>query len=179
MSWSTLRALGQRPVTQDSWSTPHAIGHKREWPGTASQHLGPSDLGQSHPGHLVDPAGPRARAQVTLGSWLNRRTSGSHPSHPGQLVDSVGPRIWARISREGWSNTQVAQDSRWTPWALGPKHDSPGNAGPRCGHLYLVPRHAGQLVDITCPQTMARVTRDSWSKLQTKGPGQELPGRAR
>ena len=153
------RALRQRPVTWDSWSTACARGHKREWPKTAVQHLGPSDPGQSYPGHLVEPAGPKAWAQVTLGSWSNRRPSGSRPIHPGQLVDSVGPRIWARITREGWSNTRVAQDSRWTPRALGPKHDSPENAGPHRGPLYPVPRCLGQLVGPVGHRTWASVVR--------------------
>ena len=80
-----------RPVTRDSWSTPHAIGQKRKWPGRAGQPLGPSDPGQSHPGHLVEPAGPWTQVRVTRDSWSTRGPSGSGPSHLGQLVDSVGP----------------------------------------------------------------------------------------
>ena len=118
----------------------------------AGQHRGPSDLNPNRPGHLVDPVGHRARAQDTrdsrstagpwtqtrvawesgstlraLGHWPNghgkagrpRRTPATGPSRQRYQVDLAGSRTRARGRRECWS----------TPWAVPPKHVSPGSSG--------------------------------------------------
>ena len=52
-------------VARDSWSTPRALGPKREWPGTAGPPRRPTDNGPNHPGQLVNTTVPRAGPRVT------------------------------------------------------------------------------------------------------------------
>ena len=130
----------------------------------AGQHRGPSDLNPNRPGHLVDPVGHRARAQDTrdsrstagpwtqtrvawesgstlraLGHWPNghgkagrpRRTPATGPSRQRHQVDLAGSRTRARGRRECWS----------TPWAVPPKHVSPGSSGRTRGPSDTGPCH--------------------------------------
>ena len=80
-------------VTQESWSTPRAVGHGPKSPGTVGP---PREPSEEDPSHLVE--------------LVNRtRPSDPGPSCLGQLVDPRGPRTQQRDTRDSWS----------TPWALG------------------------------------------------------------
>ena len=175
VSRSTRRACGQRPVTRDSWSSPRAIGQMREWPRTAGQYLRPSDPGQTHPGHLVEPVGPRARARVTRDSWStpwvlefghespgkagqtfgSPRTEGGHrgpsdPSmiHPRMLVHTAGPRTRSLRARDSWPTLQTGDQS---------------------------PSGPGELVEPAGTRAQPRGDQECWSNPRSFGPGPELP----
>ena len=58
------------------WSNPRGIGAGRETSETAGQHRGPSDTSPSHPGELIDPAGPRTCSRVARESWSTPQALG-------------------------------------------------------------------------------------------------------
>ena len=112
---------GSRAFSRDprySWSNTHALGSRRESPGTAFRHRWPSGTCPIPPGQRVDPAGHRSWPRVAgdscrpwdLGSGTqspgrvgrNHRPSDGGPSRPGQLVDPAGPRTKARVAEESW-----------------------------------------------------------------------------
>ncbi|RKM63736.1 hypothetical protein C0215_19690, partial [Clostridioides difficile] len=93
-SWSTPRALGDRPdspgelvdpagrrerarVPQDSWSTPQVLGPGSVYHGTSGRNRRPSDKSVIHPGGLIDPSGPCSWVRVTRDSWLTPRVFGT------------------------------------------------------------------------------------------------------
>ena len=110
------RARGSR----DSWSTPWALGPGPESPRTFGQHRGPSDLGRSRPGELVEPAMP-----------------GNGPESPGTALQTRGP-CGTGPSRPG---------SQSTPRSLRPGPESPGTAGQPCGHSDMNTSRPGPLID--------------------------------
>ena len=59
----------QSRVTQDSWLTPQAYGHRPESPWKAGRPRGPSDRSAIIPGEVVKIVGPWTRARVAWESW--------------------------------------------------------------------------------------------------------------
>ncbi|RKM63908.1 hypothetical protein C0215_19545 [Clostridioides difficile] len=117
--------LGTGPKSRDRWSTPWALGARPESPETAGEprstsstaprrpgqlvDRGSQDLGRSHLGQLVNPAGPGTQPRVARDSWSTprafrhgpealgttgqpREASGTVPSCPGEMVYHMGPR---------------------------------------------------------------------------------------
>ena len=150
----------------------------------AGRPRGPLVLGPSHPGQLVDPAGPQARVPIMPESWSPpwaigpkrdspRRAGGNCgnsdmvPSCPGQLVDTAGP--WhspespgrAPRTRGPPGMDQVAPESWSKPRAIRPEYVSPGTAGRNREPLDMGPSGPRE-----------------WSTTQSLGPGQESPGTA-
>ena len=123
-------------AVQYSWSTPQALGHGPESPGTAGL-----------------PAGPRTRARFTRDIWSTLRASELSPSPLGLGVETAGARTRA----------QVTLDSFWTPQELVHGPWSPGTASRPRGTSDTITCRPGDLVDSAGPWTQARGTRESWS----------------
>ena len=165
---------------------------------------GPSDIGPSRHGRLVDNVVHLTRVRVARVSWARHGTSGSRPRCPGSLVECgpkdpgpspPGPRYspgsLAPSTRHPGllvdlavhrTRPRVLQDSWTTAQALGPGHESPRTACKRRGSSDTGPSHAGQLVDTTGHQTRALFAREIWSNPQALGTGRESPwaaGRSR
>ena len=170
-------------VTRDCFSTPRALGQKRESPGRVGRHRVPSVQGRvpwdscSTPPHLARSRVSRdaCRNRGPLGMGLIRpkgrstpRTLRLGPKSPSKWVDTAGIRTLARVSRDSWSN----------PRALGPRTEWPVTAGRPRGPSDPRTSRPGHLVDHACPRTQARVARDSWSTTRALGSWPEAAGRA-
>ena len=81
----------QARFTREYWSTPQALGHKRESPKTAGRTQGLSDPGPSHPGHLFDPLGHRALSRVSQEHRSTSRALGHEPESSGTAGRPRGP----------------------------------------------------------------------------------------
>ena len=147
---------------------------------------------------MVDPAGPRTRAQFARESESRSRALEPGPGRPGYLVDPAGPGTRPRspglMAYQAGHRTlaQVARESWSIPWALRNQPESPGtdggprgpwDTGPGCpGQLVDPPGTRsgvgapGPIVDPVDPQTRARVTRECWWISQSLGPEPESPG---
>ena len=147
----------------EGWWKPRTIVPVPELPRTAGRPRGPSEQGRSHPGQLVEPAGPQAR--ITLcnlvnpaGTWTqaNRADDCIEPmSGPGRIVQMTGR------TRELSVPGPRALDSRSTPRSLGSWPWSPGTAGRTCGTSKLAQIRPRLLVVPAAPLAQARVARDS------------------
>ena len=127
-------------------SSTQDLGPGTEMPGAASQHRGPRYTGPSHPGGLVDPAGPRP-----------------DPETPGR---TGRPRGTTDPSDSRWSFPQALEH--------GPR--SPGTSGRACRPSGMGPSLLGVLVDPEGPGTRARVSRESSSIPRALGHRPEAPG---
>ena len=74
-------------VTQESWSTPLALGHGHELPGGTGRHRGPSDSSASRLGYLVDSMGPQTFSRVPGTAGRPHKSSDTSASGPGLLID--------------------------------------------------------------------------------------------
>ena len=146
--------------TTDAWSTQRALRPKHEWPVKAGQPRGPSEPARSHPGELVNSAGPWAWARVSQESWWTPWALGPGPdspkpsdqphwhsvtsaSRPGLLVHPTGNR----------TQTWVARDSCSNPHAFRHGPESPGTTGGPCWSSGMGQIPLGPPVDPTGPQT--------------------------
>ena len=185
-SWSTARSLRTGPESPGIAGRPHGTS------GSSPRRLGqlvdrgspdpcagrPGQLfdtralgyGPSHPGQLVDSAGPREWPRVPK----------------GQLGDTTGTRSRAGVSW-GSSSTpraclrtqaRVSRDSWWTPRALGQGLDSHGTVSRPLRPSDPGPRPPGQPVDPAGARSLADVARDIWSPPRALGHGPGSPGTA-
>ena len=163
---------------------------KRETPGKAVRHRGPSGTVRSHPGQLVVTTGPRERARIAQESSSAPRTIGPERDSPGRDVETEtaaprrGPECPGTAGRHRMlsdpdpnhpgelgdtlgprSRPRVARATWWTPRGLGYSPESPGTPGRHRGPSDQGPSHPGQLVDPGGHRAQARVARDSWSTL--------------
>ena len=129
-------------------SSTQDLGPGTETPGAASQHRGPRYTGPSHPGGLVDPAGPRPDPETPGRTGRPRGPTDPSASRSGELVVPAGTGTRPQVARDIWSSLQAIRH--------GP--ESPGRAGRLRG--------AG---------TRARVSWVSWSKMWDYGPNPESP----
>ena len=104
---------------------------------------GPSDMGPSHVGLLVDPAGTGTRLQVARDIWLRPQDLRRGPESPGTAAGQCGPSTQARVTRECW----------WTPRALGHQRESPGSAGRPRRTWDTGPSRPTHLVNTAVPRT--------------------------
>ena len=162
-------------------------------------------MGRRHLGQLVNPAGPRASAQVERDSWSTPRgfrhgpealgTTGQHRvasgtvrSCRGQMVSPTGPRIRARIALDTFSTMRYVlpgSESPGTtgrPWSLGPGPESPGKAGHSRRPSDTGTSRAGQLINPAGSRTQARValgvlvdTAALRPKRKSRGPSGTVP----
>ena len=145
-------------IARDCWSTPWALGPKRELPGTAGQK-----------------AGLQKQARVTRDNWWTRLAFGHGSICQGQLVDTAGPRTHAPGAGTAGRPHRTSDPSSSVPqhWlilqTLGPGPLMPGKTGGHHGPSGTGPSPLGQLVDHSGPRTWARVPRDSLSTLQALG----------
>ena len=121
-------------VTGDSLSTPRALVHGPESPGTAglTRDLGPEP---ESPGTADQPRGPSDPSAIG----------------PGELVEPVGMQTRARLAQDSWS----------TPRALGLKCEWPETAAPPHRLSDAIPSVQGQLIDTEGTRTWARFARDN------------------
>ena len=98
-------------VARDIWSTPRALGPKRESPRTAHGHCRPSGPGQTY--------GPSYTGPSRLGQLVHGGRSDPGSSRPGPLVVPGGARTQARDAQDSWS----------TPRAVRTRHESPARGG--------------------------------------------------
>ena len=103
-------------ITRESWSSMQNLRHGPELLGKPCRRRGPSYLGPTRPGQLVDPGGNSDHARVASEGSSTPRALRTVPSPPGQMVDTAGPRTRARIDHGTWS----------TPRAPGHGPDCPG-----------------------------------------------------
>ena len=153
---------------QEWWSTPWALGHGPESPGTAGRPRGPSGSGPIHPGQLVDPVGPQTRSHVPREFWSNPRDLGPEPKLSRTAGLSTSLRILAR----------VAWDSCMNPRAHGNGRNTYGTAGQPRGNSNPGPKCPGHLVNPAVPRTWVRVACDHWSTPQALVHGPASPGTA-
>ena len=172
---------------RDCWSMAGAHRPKRETPGKAVRHRGPSGTVRSHPGQLVVTTGPRERARIAQESSSTPRIIGPERDSPGRACRNRnrGPSTWARVPRgmlvdsaSSRTRARITRGSWATPWALGHGPESPGPPGGHRADSGTVPSHPGRLVDTAVLLTRAQVTRDSWSTQRDIGHGPESPGTA-
>ena len=161
-------ARTQARVARGSWSTPRALGHEPDSPGTAGRLRRTWDKGPICPGELVDPVGSRNRVRVSRECWWIPRglghepespgtsgrphgTSDTGPKCPGDLVDPVGTETRPQVTWDSWSTLRAPDTGLCPP---------------------------GELVEHAGDWRWARVLRDRWSTLRAFGHESESPERS-
>ena len=141
-----IRTLAR--ISPDSWSTTRYLGHRPEWPVTAGETHMPSDMGLSHPRHLVDTKGLWTQATVAQDRWSTPRAVGCNREWPG----TAGPTH--RPSKPSQSRPGHLVDPR----GLGHGPESPLRPVRHCGPLELDTSRKRRRVYIAIRGTRARVT---------------------
>ena len=134
---------------------------------TAGRPPGASEAGVSRAGQVVDSVGKKNRTRVTREFLSNGGPSDPSASCPGNLAT---PRhsAQARVTWGIWL----------TPWALGPKRESPGRASRPRRPSDQGPSCPGELVNPAGTGARPQVGRDIWSSPQALRHGPESPRRA-
>ena len=131
---------------------------------------------------MVDPAGPRTRAQFARESESRSRALEPGPGRPGYLVDPAGPGTRPRspglMAYQAGHRTlaQVARESWSIPWALRNQPESPGTDGGPRGPWDTGPGCPGQLVDPPCTRSGVGVPRTNSRPRGPSDPSASHPG---
>ena len=132
---SILLDIDQSVSHPGCWSTLWALGPGPESPSSGGRGHGASATRTSHPGELVDTAGPPAHAQFLRDSWSTTQALGhgpelpgtdvqphrpweQSPSPPGVLVKPAGNQAWVQLARESRSTLRVSDPSLSRPGRL-------------------------------------------------------------
>ena len=144
-------------------STPRALRTGPESPKTSGQPRGPWKPSASHPGLLVDPSGTRTQARFAREIWSTPGALGPSARSLGQLFDTVAP-----------NKVQSLPGCLSKPWALGHGPESPERLVDPTD-LRIGPESPAKEIDIAGIQSLARVSRESWSNPRAFGPRPEWP----
>ena len=100
-------------------SSTQDLGPGTETPGAASQHRGPRYTGPSHPGGLVDPAGPRPDPETPGRTGRPRGPTDPSASRSGELVVPAGTGTRPQVARDIWSSLQALRNGPEAPGSAG------------------------------------------------------------